>query len=321
MQLAIFDRIFSRLSLDAMLQHLARFREITAIELGTGGWPGSDHVEVDALLASRQKVHEFCMRFAVAGITISALSCHSNPVHPDPRIAAEADATFRKTVQLAERLDVPTVVTFSGRRGGAPGELTPNWITAPWPPEYLAMSNWQWEERLIPYWKRAASLAEQAVVRIAIEAQPGFCVYNTHTLQRLRSATSKAIGINLDPSHLWWQGMDIPTVISELGDAIHHVHAKDVALIPRRVARDGVLDGRAYSDIGERTWLFRGAGWGHTEHEWRAIVSALRIAGYDGVLSIEHDDNLSSLDEGVASAVRFLSGVILQERPVEAWWV
>ena len=320
MQLAIFDRIFSRLSLDAMLNHLARFREITAIELGTGGWPGSDHVEVDALLASRQKVHEFCMRFADAGITISALSCHNNPVHPDPRIAADADATFRKTVQLAERLDVPTVVTFSGCPGGGPQDLTPNWVTASWPPEYLAMSAWQWEERLIPYWQNAAHFAEQAGVRIAIEAQPGFCVYNTHTLQRLRAATSKSIGINLDPSHLWWQGIDIPTAITDLGKSIFHFHAKDVAINEAMRNRNGILDTKSYREMAQRSWLFRSVGWGHSELEWKRIASALRHAGYDYVMSIEHEDALASTHEGLSSAISMLSRVLLKEPPVEPWW-
>jgi len=320
MQLGIFDPIFGRLSLDAMLAHLGRYPEITAIELGTGGFPGSDHVEVDALLASKTRARAFCSRLEDAGLILSALSCHSNPVHPNPRIAQDADTVFRKTVRLAERLDVPTVVTLSGCPGGAPTDVTPNWITTTWPPEFLPALTWQWEDRLIPYWSAAAHFAHQSGVRIAIEARPGFSVYNTATLLRLRESTSKTIGISLDPSHLWSQGMDIPTVIAALGDAIHHVHAKDIALSPGKVAKDGLLDNRAYTDMGERSWSFRSVGWGHNEFEWRAIVSALRLAGYDGVLSIDHEDALTSIDEGLSSAIQFLSRIVLHERPVEAWW-
>jgi sugar phosphate isomerase/epimerase len=320
MQLGIFDPIFGRLSLDAMLEQMGRYREITAIELGTGGFPGSDHVEVDALLASKDRAREFCMRFEDAGLTISALSCHGNPVHPIARVAHDADTVFRKTVRLAERLDVPTVVTLSGCPGGSPADMTPNWISTPWPTEMLAALNWQWEECLIPYWRDAARFAEQAGVRIAIEPRPGFCVYNTRTLLRLREATSKAIGANLDPSHLWWQGMDVAAVIGSLGEAIHHVHARDISMAPRRIARDGLLDNLAYHELGSRPWIYRGVGWGHTEFEWRGILSALRLAGYEGVLSIEHEDALISPDEGLASAVQFLSRILLQEKPVEAWW-
>ena len=320
MQLGIFDPIFGRLSLDAMLEQLGRYPEITAIELGTGGFPGSDHVDVDALLSNKGRARDFRTRFEDAGLMLSALSCHGNPVHPIARVAHDADTVFRKTVRLAERLDVATVVTLSGCPGGAPSDITPNWISTPWPPEMLTALNWQWEERLIPYWREASHFAEQAGVRIAIEARPGFCVYNTRTLLRLREATSKTVGLNLDPSHLWWQGMDIPAVIGALGEAIHHVHAKDIALAPRKIARDGLLDNLAYNELGQRPWNYRGAGWGHTEFEWRAVISALRLVGYDGVLSIEHEDALTSVDEGLSSAVRFLSPILLHEKPVEAWW-
>jgi sugar phosphate isomerase/epimerase len=320
MQLGIFDPIFGRLSLDAMLTELGKYREVTAIELGTGGFPGSDHVEVDALLASKDRAREFCTRFEDAGLTISALSCHGNPVHPNARVAHDADAVFRKTVRLAERLDVATVVTLSGCPGGAAEDVTPNWITTPWPPEYMTALNWQWEEKLIPYWRDAAQFAAHAGVRVAIEARPGFCVYNTSTLQRLRHATSNTVGMNLDPSHLWWQGMDVVAVIGALGEAIHHVHAKDLSLSARKIAKDGLLDNRGYDELGQRPWMYRAVGWGHTEFEWRAVLSALRLAGYDGALSIEHEDGLIAADEGLASAVAFLSRILLREKPVEAWW-
>ena len=114
--------------------------------------------------------------------------------------------------------------------------------------------------------------------------------------------------------------MDIPAVIGSLGDAIHHVHAKDMALSPRKIARDGLLDNRAYSELNQRPWNYRTVGWGHTEFEWRAIISALRMAGYDGALSIEHEDALISVEEGLSSAVEFLSRILLQEKPVQAWW-
>ena len=158
-------------------------------------------------------------------------------------------------------------------------------------------------------------------MRVALEAHPGFCVYNTETLLRLRAAAGPALGMNLDPSHLWWQGMDMPTVIAALGEAIFHVHAKDVALSPSKIARNGVLDTKSYAQMAERSWLFRTVGWGHGELEWKGIVSALRLAGYDYVLSIEHEDALASIHEGLSSATAMLSRVVLTEPAVEAWWV
>jgi sugar phosphate isomerase/epimerase len=155
---------------------------------------------------------------------------------------------------------------------------------------------------------------------VALEAHPGFMVYNPETLLRLRAAVGESVGMNFDPSHLWWQGMDIPTAIAEAGDAIFHFHAKDVAIQPAMRDRSGVLDTKSYSELAKRSWNFRSVGWGHGELEWKQIVTALRLVGYDGVLSIEHEDALMSRDEGLRSTVSMLSRVMMKEKPVEAWW-
>jgi len=182
------------------------------------------------------------------------------------------------------------------------------------------MLEWQWTESLVPYWRSIAQVASSAGVKIALEAHPGFSVYNPETLLKLRELAGDAIGINLDPSHLWWQGIDIPIAIRELGMAIHHFHAKDVAIDPGNRSRNGVLDTKSYRHMDARSWVFRSVGWGHDESEWKRIVSALRLAGYDGVLSIEHEDALASTEEGLSSAVEMLSRVLLKQPPVEAWW-
>ncbi|WP_260705798.1 sugar phosphate isomerase/epimerase family protein [Edaphobacter flagellatus] len=321
MKLGLFTPVFSKLSFDAMLREFKRYPALSAIEIGCGGWPGSSHISPAELIANPSAARDYRSRIADAGLTISALSCHNNPVHPDPSIAAHDDKTLQQTIRLAELMEVPVVVTFSGCPGAGPEDKIPNWITAAWPPEFPAALNWQWEERLIPYWKKIADTASNSGVKIALEAHPGFCVYNPETLLRLRAATSPAIGINLDPSHLWWQGVDIPTAIATLGNSIHHFHAKDVALSPTNVARNGVLDTKNYSQMQQRSWLFRSVGWGHGELEWKAIASALRLAGYDYVMSIEHEDALASTHEGLSSAIDMLTRVLLTEPPVEAWWL
>lgn len=304
-----------------MLKEVSRFKHITALELGTGSWPGSNHIDVDACLASRAAAHEVSSRIADAGLVISALSCHGNALHPVSTLAQKDHETFLKTIRLAEVLHVPVVVTFSGCPGGGPKDEVPNWIVAPWPPEFLQALEWQWEQKLIPYWKEAARIASDAGVKVALEAHPGFCVYNSETVLRLRAAVGPSIGINLDPSHLYWQGMEIPTVIRHLGDAIFHVHAKDIAIDPGMTRLNGVLDGKSYARLQERSWTFRSVGWGHDELEWKKIASALRVAGYDYVMSIEHEDSLASIDEGLSSAIDMLSRVILKEPPTEAWWI
>lgn len=321
MRLGLFTPVFQMHSLDAMLVALKRFPAIQMLEIGTGGWPGSSHLDLDRLLADKDVMRTYLSKIRNAGLEISALSCHGNPVHPRNEIAELDDALFRKTVQLAERMEVPVVVTFSGCPGGCAEDQTPNWIVTSWPTEYADALAWQWEQRLIPYWRDAARFAEGCNVKVALEAHPGFSVYNTETLLRLRSEVGAAIGMNLDPSHLWWQGMDVPTVIAALGDAIFHVHAKDVAIHPSMRDRNGMLDTKSYREMASRSWMFRSVGWGHDELEWKRIMSALRMVGYDYVLSIEHEDALASIDEGLSSAVTMLSRIALKEPPVTEWWV
>jgi len=320
MQIGIFDPVFSHLTMDQMLAEFKQYPEVTAIEIGCGGWPGETHIDVDALLDSADAAAEYRKRLADSGLTISALSCHNNPVHPQEGIANRDRAILERTLRLAERLEVPVVIGFSGCPGGAPGDSLPNWITSPWPPEYLQALEWQWEEKLIPYWRGMEKKASSAGIRIALEAHPGFCVYNPESLLRLRAATGPALGMNFDPSHFWWQGIDIPTAIANVGDAIFHVHAKDVVLNPNQIRANGVLDTKTYSRMNERSWLFRSVGWGHSELDWKSIVSALRLAGYDYVMSIEHEDALASMDEGLRAAVGTLSRTVLREAPVTPWW-
>jgi len=227
---------------------------------------------------------------------------------------------FRKSVRLAEQMDVKVVVTFSGCPGDSDEAKHPNWITQPWPPEFLEVLDWQWEKKVIPYWRDAAKFAADHGVNVALEAHPGFVVYNVDTAIRLREAVAPNLGVNFDPSHFFWQGVDVPTAIRALGDSIFHVHAKDVALDRQNVAVNGVIDTKTYRRMAERSWLFRSVGWGHDELEWKRIVSALRMTGYDYVMSIEHEDALASIDEGLGAAVDLLSRVILTEPPVDAWW-
>jgi len=320
MKLGVFTPVFGSLTFDQMLDAVRALGDVQAIEVGAGGWPGSHHLDVDKLLASRSWAAEYRQRVTDAGLTVSAISCHGNPLHPDAATARCDDAVFRKAVRVAERLEVPVAVTFSGCPGDSDAARAPNWITTPWPPQFLEVLEWQWGEKVIPYWSEATRFAADHGVKVALEAHPGFVVYNVETLLKLRSAAGGNLGINLDPSHFFWQGIDIPAAIRALGDAIFHVHAKDVALDPANVAVNGVLDTKDYRQIAGRSWLFRSVGWGHDELTWKRIASALRVAGYDYVISIEHEDALASVQEGLTAAVALLSRVVLREPPVNPWW-
>ena len=320
MKLGLFTPVFAKLSVKDMLAKVRSLEKVKAIELGTGAWPGSDHVEVDTYLKDKTRASDFQKMISDAGLTISALSCHGDPLHPNPARAKSDDELFRKTVQLAEQLEVPVVVTFSGCPGDSDTATHPNWVTTPWPPEFLEVLEWQWEKKAIPYWKDAARFAKEHGVKVALEAHPGFIVYNVESALKLRSACGDNLGVNFDPSHFFWQGVDVPSAIRALGPAIFHVHAKDVYLDQQNVAVNGVIDTKTYRRMPERSWLFRSVGFGHDEFQWKRIVSALRLAGYDYVMSIEHEDALASIDEGLKAAVDVLSRAILTEPPVEAWW-
>ncbi|MEO8229134.1 MAG: sugar phosphate isomerase/epimerase [Chloroflexota bacterium] len=322
MRLGVFTVLFSDRPLEAALDRAVE-AGLDCVEIGTGSYPGNAHCHPDELLADPAALDRFRTAVTGRGLEISALSCHGNPLHPQATVAGAAHDTFVQTVELAERLGVGTVNLFSGCPGDSDSATYPNWVTCAWPNEYGELLEWQWTEKVIPYWREQAGFAAAHGVRLGFEMHPGFVVYNPRTLLRLRHACGEAIGANLDPSHLFWQGIDVVTAIEELGraGAIFHTHAKDTAIHPRNAALNGVLDTVPLSRVGDRSWVFRTVGYGHDELDWRRILSALRLAGYDGVLSIEHEDALLSIDEGFRRGVAFLRSVMPTEPALsEAWW-
>lgn len=319
MKLGVVAALFQDRPLEAMLDHAAEMG-LQAVELGTGAWPGSPHMNVDLLLSDEVALKAFAKAISDRGLIISGLSCHGNPIHPVKSIAADYDTVYRKSVLLAEKLGVPVVNLFSGCPGDSEGARYPNWVTCAWPPDFADVLKWQWEEVVIPYWKEAGAFAAAHNVKLAFEMHPGFVVYNPETLLRLREAVGPVIGANFDPSHLYWQGIDPAAAIRALSGAIHHFHAKDTFIDPINTAVNGVLDTKGYGDLVNRSWTFRTVGYGHDQLAWRQMISALRLAGYDYVVSIEHEDPLASVEEGFSRAVSFLKDVLLTDPPPAMWW-
>lgn len=322
MKLGVFTVLYQNLSFEAMLDKLCEMG-VEAVELGTGNYPGNSHCHPDELLDSPEKIQSFQRAIAQRGLTISGLSFHGNPLHPNNAFAAQSHEVWRKTVQLAERLEVPVVNGFSGCPGDHPGAKFPNWVTCSWPPEYLEVLDWQWKEIVIPYWKEESRFAQShGIHKIAFEMHPGFVVYNPETLLKLREQVGPVIGANFDPSHLIWQGINPVEAIKKLGkeEAIYHFHAKDTYLDQANIQVNGVLDTKHYSDILNRSWTFRSVGYGQDEKVWKDMISALRAVGYDYVLSIEHEDMLASMDEGLGKAIALLKGCLFKEPLTEMWW-
>ena len=310
--IGVFDPVYEKLSLDEMLEKVSALG-LEAMEIGTGGYPGSHHCPVAELLADSGKAKAWKKKFEDRNIRVAAFSCHGNPVHPDAKHAATDAETFRQTVLLAERMEVPVIVGFSGCPGGSPTDTMPNWVTYRWPPEYKAMLEWQWKEKVVPYWKDAAKFARShGIKRLAFEMHPNFVVYNPKTLLQLREAAGEEIGANCDLSHLFWQGCDAVEVIHLLAKngALFHAHMKDTVFYPENVGRFGVLN-FAFSpeDLPEASETFRAVGYGHSASQWKAILQAYMDVDFEGILSIENEDPILPGEVGVERAAYVLKNV------------
>lgn len=328
---------------------------LDAIELPVGAYPGKPFFEPEALLKDPKAQQKIKDDVARRGLQIIGLAVHGNPVSPDPAIREPHLRDHDVAVRLAPRLGTDVVINFSGCPGGSAKDTMPNWVTCAWPPEYGAILKYQWDEVLIPFWTKKAKEAAREGVKIAFEAHPGFSVYNPETILRLRehgapigvgpvsspapgsgpqpssAATSgdsgvhrvnSNLGANLDPSHFFWQGIDPVEAARVLGDAgaIFHVHGKDTGIDPANMRLNGGLDTRSYGELHKRSWVFRTCGYGHGDAFWKPFISMLRVKGYDGVISIEHEDSLMSVQEGFEKAVAYLRGVMIRQPAGGAWW-
>ena len=284
---------------------------IEAVEIGTGNFSPARHCDLDGLLANEANRTLFSEAIEARGLTLSALNCNGNLLDPHPQRRETSQDVYFKTVELANKLGIDTIVTMSGCPGDPDGGTYPNWVTHFWQPEFKQIVDWQWTEEVTPFWEKAGSFAADRGVRVAIEMHPGQCVYNTATLLRLREIAGSALGANVDPSHLFYQGMDPLLVIRNLGsDSIFHVHAKDARIEPHETALNGVIDLRHEKEASNRSWSYCTLGFGHGEEWWRGFVSALRAVGYYGALSIEHEDLMMSSEEGIIKSVEFLERLV-----------
>jgi len=321
MKLGVFTCLLANLPLAQALNYFKSLG-IEMVEIGCGGYPGKAHADPEELLNDASKLAQFKKTIEDSGMQISAFSCHANPVHPNKEIAAQFDKDLRNAVLLAEKCGVRNLNTFSGCPGDSEQAQYPNWVTCPWPNEFGEILDWQWNEKLIPYWRDFVKFAKShGVDRIGLELHPGFSVYNTESLLRLREVVGPEIGANFDPSHLVWQGMDPVACIRAMGDAIFHFHAKDTKIDKYNTAVNGVLDNKSYADELHRSWIFRSVGYGNDASYWKDIVSNLRMVGYDYAISIEHEDSLMSQNEGLSKAVNLLKDVLITEETGEMWWV
>lgn len=314
MKIGLFTWPFNDKPLSWVLEYAQGVR-LQMLELGTGNDPGDAHCPRQALLADAGRRRAYQRQLAAHGLGISSFSCHGNPLDPHAATARRTHQVFLETLRLAEMMDVPVVNYFSGCPGDDEGGGRPNWVTSRERGSYVALLQWQWQEKIIPYWRLAAAAARQHKIRVALEFDPGYAVYNFSSLQRLRDAVGgDYIGCNLDFGNIFAMGVDGPALVRKLGEegVLFNFHAKDATIDPHNAQINGLIDVTPYADVLHRSWSYAICGYGHDDLYWRRILATMKNVGYDRVLSIEHEDPTTEPAVGVRKSAAFLRPLLLE---------
>lgn len=307
MKLGFVSDSLGGLPLTDLLNHAQRMG-VQGVEVNTCGWSTAPHFDLKAMLGNPARQKAFRQEFTDRGLQIISLNANGNPLHPTDPAQGEG---LKNTIRIAGEMGITTVCTMSGLPAGNATDTMPNWVVSSWPPETQAILRYQWEEKLLPFWTEIVALAKSCgVERIALELHGNQCVYNVPSLLKLRQMVGPVVGANLDPSHLFWMGADPLVAAEALGDAIYHVHAKDTFLNAPKQATTSLLENGSLMDIPGRAWSYITLGFGHGEEWWRQFCYRLKMAGYDGWLSIEHEDVLLNSLESLEKSVALLQGVM-----------
>lgn len=307
MKLGFVSDSLGGLPLTDLLNHAQRMG-VSGVEVNSCGWSTAPHFDLKAMLGSSARRKSFLNEFSSRNLEIISLNANGNPLHPTDPAQGEG---LKNTIRVAGEMGIKTVCTMSGLPAGNATDTMPNWVVSSWPPETQAILRYQWKEKLLPFWTEIVALAKaNGVERIALELHGNQCVYNVPSLLKLRQMVGPVVGANLDPSHLFWMGADPLVAAEALGPAIYHVHAKDTFLNAPKQATTSLLENGSLMDIPGRAWSYITLGFGHGEEWWRQFCYRLKMAGYDGWLSIEHEDVLLNSLEGLEKSVALLQGVM-----------
>jgi sugar phosphate isomerase/epimerase len=314
--LALMTDAFEGRSLEQVLDWVvAEVPEVQGVELGVGGYSPVPHCDPEALDTRAPARDDLLSALAERGLELCALNVSGNPLHPDPSVARRHHHDLARAIRLCAELGVARLVVMSGCPGPGPGEApAPHFVAGGWLPDLEGVLEWQWTERVLPYWRERSEEARAADpgLRLCFELHPGTCAYNVQTFERIAEAGPN-LAVNLDPSHFFWQGIDPLAVIERLGGEIGFVHGKDTLERRENLALNGVIDGRWPGRPEEMPWNFATVGHGHDGDWWAAFVSALREAGYDGALSIEWEDPFVGAEESIRESARVLSDAVARE--------
>lgn len=312
MKLSYYTDSLAHLSLEEVLQRITQ-QGVYHIELATGGWSPAPHLNLTELLTSKTAVLKLQNLLATYQVEIVALNCSGNPLDPRDIGKQHREITIN-TFKLAEILGVKKIVMMSGLPPATPRDTMPNWITTTmsWPPELKEGLTYQWEEIAIPYWRELVPIAKQhGIEKIALENHGTQLVYNPETLLKLRHAVDPIIGMNLDPSHMFWMGGDPIQSARKLTGAIHHMHGKDLRIEEGPAALNTILETKDIYDTKNRAWNYVAVGHGHDLQWWKSFFSVVRMCGYDDFVSLEMEDFTMSPEDGVNISIKALQQVVV----------
>jgi sugar phosphate isomerase/epimerase len=315
MKLSFCTDSLGRLPVEKMLDELCEMG-VYGVEMTAGGWSSAPHLRADELLADAGKRQAVLAALETRGMEIAALNVSGNPLDPG-ELGARHKTDTNKTIELAGLLGVKKIVMMSGLPPASPEDRIPNWITytVSWPPTLKDCLNYQWNEVAIPYWhKLVAKAKECGVEKFALENFSSMLVWNPETLFRLRAAVGPMVGLNLDPSHLIWMGADPIASARALGEAIHHVHGKDVRLERGMVDVNGLLETKPVEEVASRAWNYVAVGCGQDLQWWKEFFSVVRMMGYNDWVSLEMEDLTMSVEAGVKTSIDALKQTIGQQR-------
>jgi sugar phosphate isomerase/epimerase len=284
--------------------------EITALEVGAGGYAPHPHCDVAELLVNPRARQEWLALIDRHGLRLDALNSWGNPLHPDPVIAGAHDEDLRNAIRLATLLGADRVVAMAGCPPATPGDQWPHFGAGGWLPYLEGVHERQWAEYVAPYWADLAEFAarENPGLRVCLELHPGTAVFNVQTFRQI-AELGPSIDANLDPSHFFWMGMDGHKVAAALGERVGHAHGKDTVFHAENLALNGLLDARWPEPADQMPWTFAVPGRGHDLGWWTQLVREL-TGSHARVISIEHEDPFVSATEGVPEAARLLRAAI-----------
>jgi sugar phosphate isomerase/epimerase len=297
---------------------------LDSAEINSGGFLPPVHLPVADLRSSAAARSEYLGLFEAAGIALTALNCNGNPLDPGPEGARQARDIYT-SIEIAALLGVKRVVTMSGAPGAEPSSTLPVWNVVPWHSAFLRIRDYQWNAVAVPFWKNVQAFAADHDVKVCLEMHPGNVVFNPRTLERLATEIGAThVGAELDPSHLFWQGIDPIEAVRSLGGLVYHAAAKDTRINPLSKVNGNLDDSFTQVAPDDPKWLSLGgehslSGWparsswdfvavgrGHDIGWWAGFLRALHDVDAGMAVNIEHEDQELDQLEGLRYAAETL---------------